>query len=176
MTKKEIIGWLNEGDISTRYQVNRDLLGADIPILRKRIDKEGWGLKFLRCQNPDGHWGIKFYQPKWTSTHYTLLDLRNLDISPDNPAIKEILHLILTNLKAVDGGVGPIGDEEKSDVCVNGMALNYASYFKVREDHLKSVIDFLLKEQMKDGGFNCLFNRNGATHSSLHSSIPHWKE
>jgi len=39
----------------------------------------------------------------------------------------------------------------KSDVCVNGMFLNYASYFGANETDLKSIIDFLLSLQMKDG-------------------------
>jgi len=43
MTKKQIIAWLNEGDISIRYQVNRDLLGADKPMLRQRYLT--WGME-----------------------------------------------------------------------------------------------------------------------------------
>ena len=50
--------------------------------LQNKIAIEGWGAKYLSLQNKNGHWGKAFYQPKWTSTHYTLLDLRNLCISP----------------------------------------------------------------------------------------------
>ena len=56
-------------------------------------------------------------------------------------------------------------------VCINGMFLNYASYFKTPENKLVSIIDFLLSVQMSDGGFNCRSNRSGAVHSSLHSTI-----
>lgn len=59
----------------------------------------------------------------------------------------------------------------ESDVCVNGMVLNYASYFQTIEDKLKSIIDFLLSQKMNDGGFNCRSNRKGAVHSSLHSTL-----
>ncbi|MEQ9412235.1 MAG: hypothetical protein RIF39_00320, partial [Cyclobacteriaceae bacterium] len=55
--------------------------------------------------------------------------------------------------------------------CVNGMFLNVATYFGLEESKLKSIIDFLLAEKMKDGGFNCQSNRKGATHSSLHSTL-----
>ena len=51
------------------------------------------------------------------------------------------------------------------------MFLNYACYFKIHEDTLKSIVDFLLDSQMRDGGFNCRSNRGGAVHSSLHSTI-----
>ena len=171
MSEKEIVSWLLEGDVSIQYQVYRDLLGKDKPRLRRKIEMEGWGSQFLACRNPNGHWGQKFYQPKWISTHYTLLDLKNLAIAPGNKKINESLQQIFKNLKAADGGILPIGAERKSDVCINGMVLNYASYFQVDKMHLKSIVDFLLVEKMNDGGFNCLSNRIGATHSSLHSTI-----
>lgn len=60
---------------------------------------------------------------------------------------------------------------KKPDVCVNGMVLNYASYFGVPENDLIPVIDFLLREKMPDGGFNCNSTGKGAIHSSLHSTL-----
>lgn len=171
MIDNKVISWLLEGDVSIQYQIYRDLLGIEKPAIRKTIETEGWGLHFLSCRLPNGHWGRSFYQPKWISSHYTLLDLRNLSISPENKTIKETLKLIFENEKAKDGGLLPIGTNKKSDVCVNGMALNYSSYFQVNEDHLKSIVDFLLSEKMNDGGFNCQSNRKGAVHSSLHSTL-----
>ena len=58
-----------------------------------------------------------------------------------------------------------------SDVCVNGMFLNYAAYFGADEEALKSVVDFILSQHMPDGGFNCHSNRIGAVHSSLHTTL-----
>ncbi|QEH39670.1 hypothetical protein [Chitinophaga sp. XS-30] len=168
---KKIISWLLEGDVSIQYQTYRDLLDDDRPRLRKKIESKGWGLQFLSCRHPNGLWGKDFYQPKWTSTHYTLLDLRNTCISPENKIICETLNAIFKNLKGADGGILPVGTVKKSDVCINGMVLNYSSYFHVNEELLKSVVDFLLSEKMKDGGFNCQSNRKGAVHSSLHSTL-----
>jgi hypothetical protein len=51
------------------------------------------------------------------------------------------------------------------------MFLNYASYFKADPEQLKSAIDFTISQQLPDGGFNCRYNRQGAVHSSLHSTI-----
>lgn len=171
MTNNEIITWLLKGDVSIQYQVHRDLLNSDQKLLQQRIAKEGWGREFLSRRLPNGHWGLRYYQPKWTSTHYTLLDLKNLNISPDIQEIKQTLSLIFTNEKAPDGGIKPIGAEQKSDVCVNGMVLNYASYFGVSEHDLQSIVDCLLAEHMNDGGFNCLSNTKGAVHSSLHTTV-----
>jgi len=163
--------WLLEGDISIQYQVYRDLAGNDKPALRNRIATEGWGARFLSFRKKDGHWGGRFYQPKWISTHYTLLDLKNLAISPKNKEIKQSIDQVLSKLKGPDGGVSPFGREKKSDVCLNGMFLNYSAYFLTNKDKLKSIVDFLLTEHMKDGGFNCYSNTIGAKHSSLHSTI-----
>ena len=69
LTKEETIGWLLEGDISIQYQTYRDLLGIEKQDLRSRIYREGWGAKIVSLRNDRGHWGLGFYQPKWTSTH-----------------------------------------------------------------------------------------------------------
>ncbi len=172
MNEDDIIRWLLEGDVSIQYQVYRDLLSNDRKDLQMRISSEGWGILFLSERQPHGHWGVKFYQPKWISTHYTLLDLRNLNIIPDNEASKEAIYNTTKTCKAEDGGIklGP-STSINSDVCVNGMFLNYASYFNTESKSLESIVDNLLNEQMSDGGFNCEFNRTGAKHSSLHSTI-----
>ncbi|WP_202911889.1 AAA family ATPase [Arenibacter aquaticus] len=164
-----IIQWLLKGDVSIQYQVYRDLLGIENKGLQQRIVHEGWGAQFLAKRNADGHWGQGFYRPKWTSTHYTLLDLRNLGIATNTKSIQETIAKVLRECKAADGGIYPIS--KKSDVCVNGMFLNYASYFKANGSKLDSVIDALLNEWMGDGGFNCRSNRSGAVHSSLHSTL-----
>jgi hypothetical protein len=138
--------------------VHRDLLKSEKEQLQGRIVKEGWGARLLSYRKQDGHWRQGFYQPKWTSTHYTLLDLKNLAILPKNTHIRQTLSPILKNDKSPEGGIYPIGINKKSDVCVNGMFLNYASYFAAEEDYLKSIVDFLLFEHMSDGGFNCYSN------------------
>lgn len=172
MTQNEIISWLLKGDVSIQYQTYRDLLSDEKKSLRSKIEKEGWGKKYLSLRKPNDHWGMKFYQPKWTSTHYTLLELKNLNILPSCQPVLETLKIILEeNINEFDGGINPIGSIKKSDVCINGMALNYFSYFKVDEEKLKSIIDFILAEKMNDGGFNCHSNRKGAIHSSLHTTL-----
>lgn len=171
MNEDSIIKWLLSGDVSIQYQVHRDLLDSDKKQLRNRISNEGWGARFLKKRNKEGYWGRGFYQPKWTSTHYTILDLKNLGISQTNKEIRQALYLVIQNLKGPDGGIYPAGKNRKSDVCLNGMFLNYASYFRIKEDDLKSIVDFLITEHMGDGGFNCYSNTKGAVHSSLNSTL-----
>ena len=169
--KQEIIDWLLEGDVAIQYQIYRDLLDRSRPELQRRIAEEGWGAQFLRCRNANGLWGRGFYQPKWTSSHYTLLDLKMLAISPDHRMIRESIHQIARDEIGLDGGINPSGTISESDVCINGMFLNYACYFGEPQERLKSVVDFVLDQQLSDGGFNCRKNRSGARHSSLHSTL-----
>ncbi len=168
---ESLIEWLLEGDVAIQYQVHRDLLGHEDTSLRERIAHEGWGAKFLSFQKPEGHWGQRFYQPKWISTHYSILDMKNLGISQNNRSIQDAIKQVLDTLKGPDGGISPFGAEQKCDVCVNGMFLNYASYFKMPQESLCSIIDFLRVEHMRDGGFNCNSNFRGAAHSSVHSTL-----
>jgi hypothetical protein len=171
MEEQDVIKWLLGGDPAIQYQTHRDLLGKGRNDIQAKIEKEGWGKRFLSFRSKSGHWGKGFYQPKWISSHYTLLDLKNLAISPDCAPIRQTLNLILDKEKGDDGGLYPIGTPHVSDVCVNGMALNYLSYFRTESSHLKSIVDFILSQKMDDGGFNCYSNRKGAVHSSLHSTL-----
>jgi hypothetical protein len=170
MNDNEIINWLLESDCSIQYQVYKDLLGDQKPELREKISQVGWGKELMSKQKQDGHWGLSFYQPKWICTHYTLSDLRNLWILP-NQNIHRILNLIFNTMKEKDGGINYCKSMSESEICVNGMILNYACFFGVEENKLKSIVDFMLTQQLPDGGFNCYASRYGGTHSSLHSTI-----
>ncbi|MBD3173360.1 hypothetical protein GF326_12925 [Candidatus Bathyarchaeota archaeon] len=167
---ESVLNWLLRGDVSIQYQVYRDLLGENKPQLRQRIATEGWGAKFMSKRKENGHWGKGFYQPKWTSSHYTLLNLKHLEI-PVNEMITETIQDILEKNREKDGGLNPAKTIKVSDVCIQGMFLQYATFFNTPQDLLESIVDFLINVQMDDGGFNCQSNRKGAVHSSLHSTI-----
>ena len=173
MKENDLLVWLLQGDVSIQYQVHRDLLNSEQKQLRERIAHEGWGAAFLSYRHQDGHWGRAFYQPKWISTHYTILDLKNLGISPNNEEIRQSLSWILQNHKGSDGGLvtGGASVITESDLCIDGMFLNYASYFRMDEDDLMSIVDLIITLHMGDGGFNCRINRSGAVHSSMHTTI-----
>ncbi len=169
--REEIISWLLEGDVAIQFQVWRDLLSKKKAAIQKRIAQEGYGARILECQHESGHWGSGYYSPKWTSSHYTLLLLRHLNIDPYHAAPRKALRLIFKGAKAQDGGIGTSPGARLSDVCVNGMMLNIASYFQVAQEELVSLVDFLLMQRMPDGGFNCRSNHGNPTHSSLHSTL-----
>ena len=170
MARDPVVGWLLAGDISVQFRTTRDLLHQDGSHLQNRIADEGDGATILAARHPDGHWGDGFYSPKWTSTHYTLLELRDLGLAPTHPDCRESVSIVLRDHRNDDGGLHP-NRSSPSDACVNGMALNYASYFGAGEDELGSMVDFLLGGLLPDGGFNCRSRREEVQHSSLHTTL-----
>ena len=164
-----VVEWLLRSDPAVAYQARRDLLDEDDPRERALIARSGTAAVILAARRPDGHWGRGFSQPKWTSTHYTLLELRDHHIDPGVTACQEAVALCLEQ-KGADGGVNPSGTISQSDVCINGMLLASAAYFQARTPDLSSLVDFILSEQLGDGGFNCRSNRSGCRVSSVHTT------
>src|SRR6476469_9205776 len=76
--------WLMQGDAAIRWQVMRDLLDAppaEWQAERDRVPETGWGARLLAARDEAGTWGGGIYTPKWTSTTYTLLMLRDLGVT-----------------------------------------------------------------------------------------------
>jgi hypothetical protein len=174
----EPLEWLLEGDPAIRWQAMRDLAGASDQAVqreRRRVASDGWGSRLLALQDPDGRWagGLSadsgLYSPKWISTTYTMLLLRDLGLPPGHPQARKACTLLLDHGLQRDGGIayGPWG---QSETCVTGMVLSLSSYFEYDDDRLDRIADHLLDQQMLDGGWNCQ-RRRGATHSSVHTTI-----
>lgn len=173
-TLSEILTWLLEGDPAIRWQVLQDLVDAtpaDVAIERQRIASEGWGARLLALQDPDGRWASGLYSPKWTSTTYTLLLLRQFGLPGDNPqAQRGCAHFLARGINH-DGGINLFHTIDYSETCVNGMLLALLSYFGARQlEVLRSVVGYILGEQMVDGGWNCE-RIKGATHASFHTTL-----
>jgi hypothetical protein len=94
----KIIEWLLSGDVSIQYQTYRDLLNTERTDLKERIEFEGFGRQLLDKQEDNGHWGGGYYHYKWISTHYSLMELRRLNID-SNPRILKICNDIADNYK-----------------------------------------------------------------------------
>lgn len=167
-----MIRWLLDGDAAIRWQVQRDLLGGaqgSVEREREKVAREGWGARLLAKQDPEGTWGRGLYNPKWTSTTYTMLLLRDLGLAPANAQMQRACALLLDNGIRPDGGVN-FGHARRSETCVTGMTLSILSYCQYDDERLDTIADHLLEQQMPDGGWNCR-RPNGATHASLHTTI-----
>jgi hypothetical protein len=168
----DVIRWLLDGDAAIHWQVRRDLLGAAngaVARERRKVALEGWGAQLLALQDPQGTWGGGLYNPKWTSTTYTMLLLRDFGLPPSNRQARRACALLLDNGLRPDGGVN-FGPYPQSETCITGMTLSIVSYFQYDDARLDTIAGNLLEQQMPDGGWNCRRPR-GATHASVHTTI-----
>ena len=161
----DVLQWLMEGDPAIRWRVQRDLKGASertIATQRRKVATEGWGARLLAVQNDDGGWGDGVYSPKWTSTTYTLLRLLWLGLPARHPAA----------LKGCERLWEWQARWRAPEACVVGMAVRLTSYFGYDAPRLDGVVDYLLANQLNDGGWNCSA-RHGekSKHSSFHTSV-----
>ncbi len=176
------IQWLLDGDPAIRWQTLRDLVGAPEQTVkreRRKVARDGWGARLLDRQDAEGTWAGGqssdggLYSPKWTSTTYTMLLLRDLGLPPANQQAGRACRLLLDNGLQRDGGIN-YGTWAKwigrSETCVTGMVLSILSYFEFDDARLDTIASHLLEEQMPDGGWNCR-RPSGATHSSVHTTI-----
>jgi hypothetical protein len=168
---EEVRTWLLDSDPAIRWQVMRDLTGHPAKTVhdeRARVAHEGWGARLLALQADDGNWGGGSYSPKWTSTTYTLLLLRQFGIDPADPAVTDALDRVVERV-TIGNAKWPFFSY-RSETCVTGLVLTLASYFVGGGDDGETVVDFLLGEQLEDGGWNCATAR-GSTRSSFNTTI-----
>ena len=166
-----------EGDPAIRWQVMRDLKGAAERGYRReqrRVAETGWGAQLLALQDPDGRWASGIYNPKWTSTTYTLVLLRDLGLPAGNPRAICACRLLLDTGVAEDGGINYWRKWRKSsETCVSGMTLAVLCWFGFDDPRVDRLAEHVVERQMADGGWNCRAapGYGGATHGSFHTTI-----
>ena len=174
----QTIDWLLAGDPSIRWQTLRDLVGAPARKVEKeraKVGSGGWGGRLMELQDAEGTWaGGKssdggLYSPKWISTTYTMLLLRDFGLLPSDPRTQKPCEILLEEGLQKDGGLN-YGWRGRSETCISGMGLSILSYFGTDDKRLDTIAEHLLDEQMPDGGWNCR-SWQGATHSSVHTTI-----
>lgn len=176
-----VIEWLLEGDASIRWQVRRDLL--DDPALaareQERIPAEGWGATILAKQADDGWWGGGLYNPKWTSTFYTLFLLKAFGLPAGNPQAAKAAGLLFERGIRGDGGLNfnsskPLTVKRPSkrsgiaELCITGMGLSMLASYLNDPREAQSLAECLLATQLPDGGWNC---RRESQHGSFNTTI-----
>ena len=177
-----MIDWLLDSDTdpAIRWQALRDLAGApvtEVAAERAKIGTHGWGAQLLALQDPDdGRWDGGTYRPgwvdesrpffdAWTSTHFSLAQLRDLGLDPTSDQATRAIGLVREHVHWYPEGPGYF--EGETEPCVNGLALATGAYFGQAVD---GIVETILAGQLPDGGWNCWADF-GATVSSFHSTL-----
>jgi hypothetical protein len=168
------IEWLLAGDAAIRWQVMADLLeqpAVTVEQERSRVETSGWGKRLLDLRDESGTWDGGLYGPKWTSTNYTLLLLMRCGLPPGNKAALEGVELLWDGARYFDGGLTGARTIDAPEACITSMYLALAFYFGFEDDRVPPALEWLLGNQLRDGGWNCQNVRTGDKHSSFHTSI-----
>jgi hypothetical protein len=103
--------------------------------------------------------------PAWTSTFFTLVLLWDLGLVPSSEPARRAVALVRDNSRWDEGGQPFFSGEVEP--CINGRVVGLGAYFG---QDVEGVVDRLLGEQLRDGGWNCEAER-GSTRSSFHTTI-----
>src|SRR5208283_1635995 len=177
MTRDAVLDWLLEGDPAIRWQVQRDLRGASPAAVqreRKRVAREGWGARLLELQDADGRWAGGLYNPKWTSTTYTMLLLRSLGLEPRQTQALRGCRVLLDAGYWSDGGINFFPQVHKSsETCISSMVLAVVCWFGLEDEREDALAEHVITQKIVDGGWNCraMPGYAGATHGSFHTTI-----
>jgi hypothetical protein len=172
-----VLEWLLEGDPAIRWQAVRDLKGAgERTLLReqRRVATEGWGSQLLELQDPDGRWAKGIYNPKLTSTTYTMVLLRGMGLAPGNPYAIRACKVLLDTGFWKDGGINFFPKVyPRSETCISSMVLGALCWFRLDDPRVDQLAEHVIAQQMPDGGWNCraMPGYGGATHGSFHTTI-----
>jgi len=165
MTLMHVIDWLLKGDIVVQYLTNKYLL--DNPF---NHNNGGYIARYLELYDAKKQeWGGGIYSPKWISSTYTLLELKYMEIHPDNScyhdAVSKVLNSLWNNHSMIK--------KRHLDMCVSAMLLNLVCYGKITNLRTEKIIDYILAHQMDDGGWNCAWDSThrrsvvGSVHTTL---------
>ncbi|MFW7413437.1 hypothetical protein [Demequina sp. SO4-18] len=176
-SRDDVVEWLLDGDPAIRWQVLRDLVGADpesVATERARVAREGWGVRLLDLQWDDGSWdgGACFPNPvsetayeregqPWTATYPTLSLLIELGVDPADPRGADAFNRAGDGVRWEEGGQALFDGEVEP--CINGRTVAIATY---AGRDASPIVERLLAERLTDGGWNC-----EAPHASAVSSF-----
>lgn len=160
-----IIDWLESGDVTIKYLVKKHLLEQEFS-----HENQGYIDRYLKLYNKNEKMWSGIYSPLWTSSHYTLLELKYMEINGDHPIYQEASHHLLEHLWYHKGKVN---GKRYQDMCISAMLLSIITGGRVKDEKTNEIIDYILEHQLEDGGWNCAWDsvHNKSNKSSLHTTI-----
>lgn len=168
--REKTIAWLLGGDPAIRWQVMRDLLGAEEAVWsaeQAKVAQEGWGAELLSHRDASGRWTPRLYGKKWISTTYSLVLLRRLGLPRHDERAIESCLIFFDEARGSDGGIDVSSRRIGSEMCVTAMAVALFYWFDVADPRREGVLEALLRRQLPDGGWNC---SRPSKHGSFHTT------
>ncbi len=183
---RTVLDWLlEENEPSVRYHtlvhlLNRDETEAAVEKTRGLIGQVGWAAGILSKQRENSYWENpeSCYVPKYSSCVWQLIVLADLGVSGEDSRIKNCSEHFFQIHNVEEGGFSlrPKGAEKfQPHICMTGnLVRTLVRFGYLKDDRVEKAMDWLVKEQLPDGGWNC-FTQWGGKHSSFKATIePLW--
>jgi len=181
------LSWLlDPKDPSVRHQALIDLLdrpsdAKEVLAIREKIPSYRPVKMIIGTQTSKSIWSPKetCYRPKWTSAVWPLALLGEMDAPPD-PRISSECERFLDLHQTETGAFACPSKVEESkrwdEPCLTGNMIRTLIKFDYSNDpRVQRAIDWLPKDQLEDGGWNCDHPEKKVKHSSFMSTIePLW--
>ena len=166
---RAVLMWLLKPSQPTiQYHTLLDLLDrreddAEVRRARLNIARIGWARDILNAQKPEGHWESRndLYRPKYSATIWRLIVLADMGLTKADPRIRKPCEMFLNEYHRVDGGFDhPSSHWSRSELCLTGNLTRTLLLCGYGEDpRVISGLDWLVKNQMDDGGWHCMYER-----------------
>ena len=140
---RSVIEWLLDSDPSIRWQVMRDLIGADT----EAVATEGWGARLLARQQANGHWGGDPDNPEEWSCLLSLLWLRDLGLDPSSSGYPTRFALGRSPALSRDPGALQLRDAGSGTPTQCGASVADASRWAAEIGYNPAVEVYLLSER-----------------------------
>ncbi len=162
-----LLGPRSDPSVKVRYWTEVEGRALEDPRVRgprAKIGQEGWAASLLASQFPDGHWTTpgtsarELYRPKYTATNWFAIVLADLGADRSDPRIARTAELLLDRWSQTDG----LLSGRSGEVCYTGNAVRALVRFGYLEHPaVQRSIDWLVRQQKRDGGWNCFPSRKG---------------
>lgn len=162
--KSDFVSWLLEAQTpSIRYLALRDLL--EVPAgderlsgTRQAIMNDGPIPAILARQTETGEWGgdRSYYTPKYTSSHWSMLLLRELETDPQDARFQRGAAFMLDRLQ--EGLQKALDEDQRGWSCFWGNLLHYAVYAGKGDDpRVQMLVDYAVRD-LSDEHCRCRYN------------------
>lgn len=151
MKNMGIISWLCSGDEVLNYLTEKYLLGQIV-----KQPSTGYSQRYFGLFDANANeWGGGIYSPLWTSSHYTLLELKYMEADYTHCYYQLGAQKLLNGLWF---GKGRVSTRRYQDMCVSAMLLSIICYGRFNDIRINEIVDYILSHQMSDGGWNCAWD------------------
>ena len=120
---------------------------------RERVLSEGGGARLLGEQDPKGRWAGGLDSPKWTSTTYILLLLRQIGLPAGNARALAACARLLDRADWYGRGLSHARRVRQPETCITSLVVGIAAAFpRRRSSSVERAVGWLVDQQFLDRG------------------------